>query len=72
MKIAKCLLLLTVIMALMNWVREGQHIGPLPRCLPLLHGKQPSMLYEAAGIICILIAIAGITRLKRKDKDNDI
>jgi hypothetical protein len=58
-------------MALMNWMREGQQIGPLPTCLPLLHGKQPSVQYESAGVICILVAIAGIARLMRQDKNND-
>jgi len=71
MKIAKCLLLLIVIMALMNWMREGQQIGPLPTCLPLLHGKQPSMLYAVSGIICIIIAIRGIARLMRRDNHNN-
>ncbi|MHC4166159.1 MAG: hypothetical protein ACYSWQ_04315 [Planctomycetota bacterium] len=71
MKIAKFLLLLIVIMALMNWMREGQQIGPLPKCLPLLHGKQPSVPYGVGGIICVLIAIAGIARLMRRDNDND-
>jgi len=71
MKIAKFLLLFMLIMALMNWMRDGQQIGPLPKCLPLLHGKQPSALYDVGGIICIIIAIAGIARLMRRDNDND-
>jgi len=70
-KAAKFTVLLIVILALMGWMREGQQIGPLPRCLPLLHGQGPSVLYEIGGIICILIAVAGIARLMRHKKGND-
>lgn len=71
MKLAKFTVLLIVIMALMSWIRQDQSLGPLPTCLPLLHGQKLSANYEIAGIVCFFIILAKIARLQRNDRDED-
>ncbi|TFG71672.1 MAG: hypothetical protein E4H27_04105 [Anaerolineales bacterium] len=72
MKAAKITVLLIIIIVLMDWSR-GDLDHKLPMVLPLLHGGKRS-IFDAAGILAIVIGIAGLMRLsrnRRKDSDQD-
>jgi hypothetical protein len=64
MKAAQLAIVAIVIFALMSWSR-GKYCFPLPMVLPLLGGKEPS-IYDLAGAMVIVIAIAGLMRLSRQ------
>jgi hypothetical protein len=70
MKAAKITILLIVIIVLINWCRVNNFDSPLPHCLPLLGGKNPSF-YDIGGIICIGIGILGLSRLSRNKHESD-
>ncbi len=69
MKLAQLALLTVVILALMNWSR-GQYTFSLPMTLPLLGGKEPS-IYDAAGVVVIIIAVVGLMRLSHNRRHRD-
>lgn len=70
MKAAAITILLILTVVLINYCRVGNFDNPLPHCLPFLGGKKPSLLFDMSGIICILIGIWGLSRLRHKDDDD--
>ena len=68
MKAAQLALLAIVIIALMSWSR-GKYSFRLPMTLPLLGGQAPS-IYDVAGAMVIVIALAGLIRLGRRRRDS--
>jgi len=64
MKTVTVVVLLVIACAIINYMRSGHYSGPLPRVLPFLGGDKPSF-HDIAGIICIGIAVWGLTRLFR-------
>jgi hypothetical protein len=67
MKAAKLTVLLILSIVLINWMRQANYSAPIPTVLPFLGGKEHS-IFDAAGIVCIAIAIWGLLRLSRKRK----
>lgn len=68
MKAAKITILLVTIMVFISWSR-GDYDHKLPMVLPLLHGGKRS-IYDAAGILAIVIGIAGLMRLARNRRND--
>ena len=64
MKTVTVVVLLVITCAVINYMRAGHYSGPLPRVLPFFGGDKPSF-HDIAGIICIGIAVWGLTRLFR-------
>jgi hypothetical protein len=71
MKAAKITILLIITIVLINWLRIGNFDEHLLHCLPLLGGKKPSLLYDTGGIVCLLIGLWGLSRLKRNKNESD-
>ncbi len=69
MKAAQLVALAVVVLALMNWSR-GDYAFALPMTLPLLGGQEPS-IYDLAGALVIVIAIAGLMRLRRNRRHRE-
>jgi hypothetical protein len=68
MKAAQLASVAIVILALMSWSR-GEYSFRLPMTLPLLGGQAPS-IYDVAGAMVIVIAMAGLIRLGRRRRDS--
>jgi len=69
MKTAKIVILLIVLIAVMNWLREGRDF-PLPTVLPWLGGDKPG-IYDFAALTMVIIAVLGLRRLARRQDDAD-
>ena len=69
MKAAKLTAALVIIFGLMAWSRET-HMFPAPMTLPFMHGSEIN-IYDAAGIVAVVIGIAGMVRMSRNKRNRE-
>jgi hypothetical protein len=67
MRLAKIVVVLIVIAALITWVRAGTNFGHIVRCLPFLGGHKPGF-YDVGALTLLGLAVWGISRLGRSRK----
>ncbi len=53
--------------AVICWVRDSATGFHVIQALPLLGGKEPSILWDGATVVMLLIVIWGVRRLGQKD-----
>ena len=63
------ILTILLIAGLANWVRQGDSFH-IARALPFCSGRPPG-LYDLAGIVMILILLAGLRRLLHPREDEE-
>ncbi|MBE0536759.1 MAG: hypothetical protein IH624_13915 [Phycisphaerae bacterium] len=69
MKAIMIVVLLVITCAVINYMRAGHYSGPLPQVLPFLGGDKISF-HDLSGLVCIGIAIWGLTRLFRNHDED--
>ena len=69
MRTVALILIVLLIAGLANWVRQGDafHIA---RALPFCSGRPPG-IYDLAGIVMIVILLAGLRRLLSPAEDEE-
>lgn len=68
MKAAKIVLILIIVFSLINFVRQGREFH-IVTVLPFSGGHQPG-IFDAAGIVVLVIAWWGWLRLKRRQRQD--
>ena len=64
MKAVKIVLVVLLIAALANWIRDGKSFSLL-ESLPIIGGYEPG-IYDVGGIVMVLIALWGVDRIRRR------
>jgi hypothetical protein len=67
-KLFVIIVLVLLLAALINWVRQGAGF-PIVQTLPLLGGKEPSVLWDGAAIVMLAITAWGIRRVARRHSE---
>ena len=73
MKAAKIVVVCIVIFALVRFVVKDIHLSlsAIPKLLPFCSGTPVNLLYEAASVVLLLLAIWGICRLAESSVDSE-
>ena len=68
MKAFKIIIIVLLAFIAINIIRDGSSY-PLPQVLPFCAGKEVG-LFDLGAILLIVMALMGISNLKRKDEDD--
>jgi hypothetical protein len=68
MRWAAITIIILAVAALISWVRAGQDFH-IAQVFPFLGGYEPG-IYDAAAVILIFMAVRGLRRLARRERDD--